>query len=110
MAASAPKSLFEVALAYGRAFDRAIAAKPDDKNLVAIRNVLFAKDSPTDLPADKIDQFFNRADDNEVKGLKSSIDKYRATSVGAHDGGYVFGADGVKWRYHAGEQIPLFAG
>ncbi len=83
LAAAAPKSLYEVAMAYGRAFDRAIAAKPDDKNLVAIRNVLFAKDSPTDLPADRIEQYFNRADDNEVKGLKSSIDKYRATSVGA---------------------------
>lgn len=34
----------------------------------------------------------------------------RAASVGAHDGVYVFGADGVKWRYHAGEQIPLPAG
>ncbi|MSP24863.1 MAG: hypothetical protein EXR75_06785 [Myxococcales bacterium] len=31
----------------------------------------------------------------------------RAYSVGKHDGVYVFGADGIKWRYHAGERIPL---
>jgi len=31
----------------------------------------------------------------------------RARSVGLHDGVYVFGADGVKWRYDRGEEIPL---
>lgn len=31
----------------------------------------------------------------------------KAFSVGEHDGVYVFGADGVKWRYHAGERVPL---
>jgi hypothetical protein len=31
----------------------------------------------------------------------------RATSVGRHDGVFVFGADGVKRRYHFGEGIPL---
>jgi hypothetical protein len=30
-----------------------------------------------------------------------------AHSIGAHDGVYVFGPDGVKWRYHRGEQIPM---
>ncbi len=33
-----------------------------------------------------------------------------ARSVGAHDGVFVFGPDGVKWRYDAGEQIPLSDG
>ena len=78
-----PKTLYEVSEGYGRAFERAIAAKPDDTSLMAIRKVLFDKDSPTDLPGDKIDQFFNRADNNELRGLKSTIDKYRATSPGS---------------------------
>jgi peptidase E len=30
-----------------------------------------------------------------------------ARSIGEHDGVYVFGPDGVKWRYHRGEQIPM---
>jgi peptidase E len=30
-----------------------------------------------------------------------------AHSIGEHDGVYVFGPDGVKWRYHRGEQIPM---
>ncbi|HMV69001.1 MAG TPA: Type 1 glutamine amidotransferase-like domain-containing protein [Myxococcota bacterium] len=32
-----------------------------------------------------------------------------ATSVGAHDGVYVFGPDGVKTRYDRGERVPLVA-
>ena len=32
-----------------------------------------------------------------------------AHSIGEHDGVYVFGPDGVKWRYHEGEQIPMDA-
>jgi hypothetical protein len=47
---------------------------------------------------------------NEESFLLAEPAVPRATSVGEHDGVYVFGADGVKWRYHAGEQIPLFAG
>lgn len=31
----------------------------------------------------------------------------RAYSIGEHDGVYVFGPDGIKWRYHMGEQIPM---
>ncbi|MFZ5481750.1 MAG: Type 1 glutamine amidotransferase-like domain-containing protein [Myxococcota bacterium] len=31
----------------------------------------------------------------------------RAVSVGEHDGVYVFGPDGVKWKYHRGETIPM---
>lgn len=31
-----------------------------------------------------------------------------ARSAGPHDGVYVFGADGVKWRYSVGETVPLF--
>lgn len=30
-----------------------------------------------------------------------------ATAVGEHDGVYVFAADGVKWRYHRGERLPM---
>lgn len=78
-----PKTLYEVSEGYGRAFARAMSAKPNDTAFLAIRKVLFDKDSPPDLPGDKIDQFFNRADNNEMRGLKSTIDKYRATSPGS---------------------------
>ncbi len=47
---------------------------------------------------------------NEESFLLAEPAVPRAVSVGEHDGVYVFGADGVKWRYHAGEQIPLPGG
>jgi hypothetical protein len=47
---------------------------------------------------------------NEESFLLAEPSIPRAVSVGEHDGVYVFGADGVKWRFHAGEAIPLPAG
>lgn len=44
---------------------------------------------------------------NEESFLLAEPAVPQAHSVGQHDGVYVFGADGVKWRYHAGERIPL---
>ncbi len=83
LAGSGSKTLYEVSEGYGRAFARALAAKPTDPAFVAIRKVFFDKDAPPNLPGDKIEQFFNRADNNEVRGLKASIDKYRAISPGS---------------------------
>lgn len=44
---------------------------------------------------------------NEESFLHVDLGRGTATSVGEHDGVYVFGPDGVKWRYHRGETIPL---
>ncbi len=47
---------------------------------------------------------------NEESFLFVEPDAPQARSVGPHDGVYVFGPDGVKWRYDAGERVPLFEG
>jgi cyanophycinase-like exopeptidase len=44
---------------------------------------------------------------NEESFLHIDAASGRGTSVGTHDGVYVFGTDGVKWRYHAGERVPI---
>ncbi|MBI5609936.1 MAG: Type 1 glutamine amidotransferase-like domain-containing protein [Deltaproteobacteria bacterium] len=44
---------------------------------------------------------------NEESFLLVEPSTGQAMSVGEHDGVYVFGADGVKWRFHAGERVPL---
>ncbi len=77
------KTLSQVATAYGKAFDKAIAAKPDDPNFAALRKVLFDADSPCTVPTEKIERFFTRADRNELSGLKAKIDAYNAGSPGA---------------------------
>jgi peptidase E len=44
---------------------------------------------------------------NEESFLLVEPGEARARSVGEKDGVYVFGPDGLKWRYHQGELIPL---
>lgn len=44
---------------------------------------------------------------NEESFLLVDLAEGTATSVGEHDGVYVFGPDGVKWRYGKGERVPL---
>lgn len=44
---------------------------------------------------------------NEESFLHIDLAGPTATSVGSHDGVYVFGQDGVKVRYDRGERIPL---
>lgn len=44
---------------------------------------------------------------NEESFLFVELEHSRATSVGAHDGVYVFGPDGIKWCYRQGEALEL---
>lgn len=46
---------------------------------------------------------------NEESFLLAEPGAGTARSIGERDGVYVFGADGVKWRYHRGESMPLDA-
>lgn len=61
-------------------------AEADGKLPEEVRQVvqsLIAKDTPTDLPVEQIEQFINRAERNRLKELDKKIESFQATSPAA---------------------------
>jgi len=78
-----PKSTLDVARVYSRLFSSVAKATARDDAERELREVLFADDSPVEVPIDEVSKLFNRAMRDRLRELTRKVDKVHVEHAGA---------------------------
>lgn len=78
-----PKSMYEVATAYGVLFSDVYAGKTVSPEMAELRDVLYGKGSPTALSLDQVSRLFDRATKNKLRELRKKVEQWKLSSEAA---------------------------